>query len=335
MKKLLLLLLTALLLAGCEQPVATVPPTAETTQNFFTRNIVWVVQYVRTDRYIEDATYPEVLVFESRDALHAYSEFDSLKDACTGYDEAFFEERFLIMVVVEEPSGSNSHEVTKIQQTEDKTAIYIDRIIPPVGTSDMARWHIIAEVSTPVVTSADVQVYLDNRLAWDGGWVEPPRPDAQYKAPPDMELRSPMGDTVLKPAGYSWTYQNPDGTMVSTIADQTARPLPKDDIKELTIESTYAETIYAPVPGSTVYEPTNSLGYFIKTACPGNPTSISYAKWTADGAEESVYELQEHSFYAEAGSYIYEISVSWENEEEGFFGSANYYVCINGGLLEG
>ena len=340
MKKLFMVLLAVLLLAGCAKPVATVKPTADTvqpTEQLFERSIVWSAQYVRTDRYIQDAQYPDVLVLDSVAALTAYEEYDRLKAHSSGYDEAFFEEHFLVMVLVEEPSGSNSHEVLKVEQSGNKTAISIKRIIPQVGTCDMAQWHIIVALKrdVPVKSGKDVQVYLDDRLAWDGGWVEPPKPEAQYKTPPDLELRTPMGDTVLKPAGYSWTWQDPDGTMVSTIADQTARPLPRDGMEELTVDFAYAETIYALVRPGTTYEPTNSLGFFIKLNCPGNPTSVSYTKWTTDGTEESVYEFEEYSFYAEAGSYIYEIALSWEDESAGYFGSANYYVCINGGLLEG
>jgi len=335
MKKLLILLLAAVLLAGCAEPVATVTPTGETTVAYFQRHIVWAAQYVRTDLYTADAAYPQVFVFDSVEALRSYGEYDRLQEYCSGYNEDFFRDRFLVAVLVEEPSGSNSHEVTKIEQTDGKTVICIDRIIPPVGTDDMARWHILAELPAPAVTAAEVQVYLDDLLAWDGGWVEPPKPEAQYKVPPDLELRTPVGDTVLKPAGYSWTYRNADGTMTSTVADQTARPLPKDGMETLTIDFSYAETVYALVRPGTTYEPTDSLGFLIKLSCPGDPTSVSYAKWTADGTEESVYDFEEYSFYAEAGSYIYEISVSWENEDAGFFGSANYYVCISGGLLEG
>ena len=335
MKKLSILFLVAMLLAGCAKPVATVTPTTETTTAYYQRHIVWGAQYVRTDHYTQDAQYPQVFVFDSVDALRSYGEYDRLQEYCGGYTEEFFKDRFLVAVLVEEPSGSNSHEVTKIEQTDDKTVICIDRIIPPVGTDDMARWHILAELPAPAVTAAEVQVYLDDRLAWDGGWVEPPKPEAQYKTPPDLELRTPMGDTVLKPAGYSWAWQEPDGTMVSTIADQTARPLPRDGMEELTVDFAYAETIYALVRPGTTYEPTDSLGFFIKLNCPGNPTSVSYTKWTTDGTEESVYEFEEYSFYAEAGSYIYEIALSWEDESAGYFGSANYYVCINGGLLEG
>ena len=338
MKKLFMVLLAALLLAGCAKPGATVKPTADTvqpTEQFFERSIVWSAQYVRTDRYIQDAQYPDVLVLDSVAALTAYEEYDRLKDSCAGYDEAFFEEYFLVMVLVEEPSGSNSHEVLKVEQADDKTAISIKRNIAQVGTCDMARWHIIVQLKrdVPVKSGKDVQVYIDDRLAWDGQYVAPPKPEAKYKAPPDLELRTPMGDTVLKPAGYSWTYENPDGSFVSTLADQTARPLPKADMEALTLELQYAETIFLPVPGSTVYEPTNGLGYFIKLNCPGYPASISYTKWV-DGAEQQVLGVMDSSFYAEAESAVYEIAVSWTDEQAGYFGSANYYVYIDGGLKE-
>ena len=61
--------------------------------------------------------------------------------------------------------------------------------------------------------------------------------------------------------------------------------------------------------------------------------SMLYKQWGYK--EYRMAKFEEYSFYAEAGSYIYEIALSWEDESAGYFGSANYYVCINGGLLEG
>ena len=138
MKKLLILLLAAVLLAGCAEPVATVTPTGETTVAYFQRHIVWAAQYVRTDLYTADAAYPQVFVFDSVEALRSYGEYDRLQEYCGGYNEDFFRDRFLVAVLVEEPSGSNSHEVTKIEQTDGKTVICIDRI---QIHSILKTWH--------------------------------------------------------------------------------------------------------------------------------------------------------------------------------------------------
>ena len=344
MKKLLVLLLTAMLLAGCAKPapeqVATVretekitEPVAEKTQPQFAEHTVpWGAQYVRTDHNSEEGTYPQVQVIDSLEQLNAYGMFDRIAEACTGYNEGFFKERFLVLVLLEEPSGSISHEVLEVRQTaEDKTAIFIDRIVPEVGTCDMAQWHIIVEFGrdTTVRSGENVQVYLDERLAWDGQYVEPLKAEAQYKEPPEIELITQSGNTVLKPAGYSWTYRNPDGTCVSVNADQTARPLPKENMEQVVIEQKYAETVYAPVSGSTVYEPTNKLGFLIKLHCSGNPDTVYCSGWDAGGTEEALGRADD-IFYAETEGFIYEFSVTWAQEELGYSGTANYYVYIEG-----
>lgn len=335
MKRLTILLLLCVLLTSCAESdnvIATAEPTETTAEKFFERTWVWGAQYVRTDGYKEQEHYPYVTVIDSAELLSEYCDFESLQENCTGYDEAFFEEWFLTMVLLEEPSGSINHEVLKVEQADDKTAIFIKRIIPQVCTDDMAQWHIIVQLKrdVPVKSGAEVQVYLDDRLAWDGRYVEPPKPEALFKEPPEIELYTPAAHTILKPAGYSWTYEEPNGSFVSAIADQSARPIPKEHVKMLTMDPSYAETVYIPVSDSTSYAPTNSLGYFIKVVCPGYTTAISCTKWTDSGKEETVLDLMDGCFYAEIGSHIYEISITWQDESVGYFGSANYYVCING-----
>lgn len=305
--------------------------TAVEAESTHERTWKWNALYIRADNFEENARYPSVQVIGSLSALTDYCSHESLKTACQSYSEDFFNDRFLIALQISEPSGSISHEVIGVRQTaEDKTAISIVRNIPEVGTSDMAQWHIIVELGrdVPVNTGADVQVYMDGILEWDGKYVEPPKPQAQYKMPPDIEIFTHQDYAVLTHAGYTWNYQNPDGTMVSKIADQIARPLPKSSMPELYIDSQYAESIYAYVPETDLYEPINSLGFMVKISCPGHPTSITYTKWSSE-TEEPVYDLKSSGFYAERGGYIYEIAVSWTDEQAGYFGSANYYVYID------
>ena len=57
--------------------------------------------------------------------------------------ETFFAQKSLVVVLIEEGSGSIRHEVTGISATESKLHIYIARIVPEEGTCDMAAWHII------------------------------------------------------------------------------------------------------------------------------------------------------------------------------------------------
>ena len=68
------------------------------------------------------------------------------------------------MVLLEEGSGSNRHNVDNVKLGSDgKLYISIRSIIPEVGTSDMAAWHILIEpeADIDVASESDVIVYLD------------------------------------------------------------------------------------------------------------------------------------------------------------------------------
>ena len=120
-------------------------------------------QYVRTDHYLEGAEYPQSRLVRSREELLAfYNEFlgaDSLMRASAPasavpsefefYDGDFFLDRSLIVVRLEEGSGSNRHEVTDVLLDSGAYLVQITRILPGpgyAGTCDMAEWHILIEI---------------------------------------------------------------------------------------------------------------------------------------------------------------------------------------------
>lgn len=120
-------------------------------------------QYVRTDHYLEGAEYPQSRLVRSPEELIAfYNEFlgaDSLMRASGPasavpsefefYDEDFFLDRSLIVVRLEEGSGSNRHEVTHVLLDSGTYLVQITRILPGpgyAGTCDMAEWHILIEI---------------------------------------------------------------------------------------------------------------------------------------------------------------------------------------------
>ena len=127
-------------------------------------------QYIRTDGYYEGVKYPIVKIIRSVDELSAYcnanedNTYVQFIDACEKYDEAYFENRILVMVLLEENSGSNRHNVDNVKLGSDgKLYISIRSIIPEVGTCDMAQWHILIEPqeNVSVISESDVVVYLD------------------------------------------------------------------------------------------------------------------------------------------------------------------------------
>lgn len=139
-------------------------------------------QYIRTDGYHEFVKYPVVKIIRSVRELNAYYEANKERyglgrrdnvasdmtigflDACDKYDGAYFEDHILIMVLLEESSGSNRHQVRSVHMSAGgQCCIYIDRIIPEAGTCDMAQWHILIEpeAGTEIGKESDITVFVD------------------------------------------------------------------------------------------------------------------------------------------------------------------------------
>ena len=119
-------------------------------------------QYVRTDGYHENVGYPVVTVVSSRAALDAYFEENrglyelsrgehagsesGFAGAIKKYDDDWFASHQLVIVLLEESSGSIRHEVESVT-AGDSPSIVIRRLVPEIGTCDMAEWHILIELA--------------------------------------------------------------------------------------------------------------------------------------------------------------------------------------------
>lgn len=129
-----------------------------------TGETVFKAQYIRTDGYQDGRDYPAAAVISSRAELDAYYEANKdlydlshretiaadstagFIDAMAKYDEDWFASHQLVIVLLEEGSGSIRHEVANVASGE-KPEITIRRIIPELGTCDMAEWHILIELA--------------------------------------------------------------------------------------------------------------------------------------------------------------------------------------------
>lgn len=160
----------------------TVTRVGDTSDEIKKTFIDFVPQYIRTDGYREDIKYPVIKVIRSVEELNAYYEATkalcSLErrenpasdytigflDACDKYDETYFENQILVMVLLQEGSGSIRHNVDNVKIGSDgKLYINIRRITPEVGTCDMAMWHILIEPekNVNVASESDVIIYLN------------------------------------------------------------------------------------------------------------------------------------------------------------------------------
>ena len=112
--------------------------------------------YIRIQSVINGET-PQKYMFETASDFRSFLEKNdemvtqskyhssamSLEDAQKKYDDKWFENHDLIIVLLQEGSGSIRHSVTGI----DTQLIKITRKIPEVGTADMAGWAILIELN--------------------------------------------------------------------------------------------------------------------------------------------------------------------------------------------
>lgn len=321
-------------------------------------------QFIRTGGYAEDAKYPKATVIHSLQELQDYytrqkDRFDlerretygsdytmGFLDACDKYEEPYFTDHFLVLVTLEEPSGSIRHEIELVMVGVDDgdMTISINRLVPEVGTDDMAQWHVFLELpryhditgNYPIDKIAkEIEVYIDVELAYDVDRIVPPEEAPSFTEPPAGTVVTPWQESSMMPGGYHWFYKLSDGTESGTIADQGSRPVSRDCVQPILIGKDQAETVYLPVPGSHVYEPTNSLGYPVKISWEIPPKSVQCtawpeAVWEQEGIGETHVSWNPGDiFYAKEGGWLYEFFASWEGED--YRGTANYYVYIVGG----
>lgn len=164
-------------LSGCVAPAASpvMPsprPTAISPQ-IAGDQLSFSARYYRTDGYVAGKDYPVVTLIQSKEDAKAYYEANKgtyrmegptpgLADALLGYDDAYFRDHLLIVVLLEEPSGSIRHKVTGVVQTDDRTRVLIQRTRPDgAATADMAEWHILVEIGKQgyAGTKADALIY--------------------------------------------------------------------------------------------------------------------------------------------------------------------------------
>lgn len=167
----------------CEMWAAfTVSRTDDTDKDIKKTFIDFDTQYIRTDGYHEDIEYPVVKIIRSVYELNSYYNANKDKyslerredpasdstigflDVCDKYTAEYFEDQILVMVLLEEGSGSIRHNVDNVKHGSDgKLYISIRRDVPEAGTADMAEWHILIEPEKDitVASESDVIVYLD------------------------------------------------------------------------------------------------------------------------------------------------------------------------------
>ena len=122
-------------------------------------------QYIRTDGYVEGAEYPQTKFIKSRSEIESYIEANKdiydlssrksdsapdaagFADAVEKYTDQWFESHKLLIVLVEDGSGSTRFNVSQVSDR----CVQLYRISDMIGTCDMAEWHILIELDKDAV----------------------------------------------------------------------------------------------------------------------------------------------------------------------------------------
>lgn len=110
--------------------------------------------YIKTTQPSPVNRYPAIHLIRSVDELDSFCKnnnqinvgFEAVEKQADIYDQAFFEKHSLILLMIEESSGSVRHNVSGIEiYGNGYVNILLDRSAPEIGTADMAYWYIFIE----------------------------------------------------------------------------------------------------------------------------------------------------------------------------------------------
>lgn len=130
---------------------------------------------IRTDGYNSGVSYPQYAVIRSKDELDVYysahrtiydleRRSDPASDRTVGflnqadkYTKEWFENNDLVLILLEEGSGSIRHEVRGVvKETDGSYTVSIARLCPQTFTDDMAEWHLFLEMKNCKITPLSV-----------------------------------------------------------------------------------------------------------------------------------------------------------------------------------
>ena len=118
-------------------------------------------KYIRTN-YVS-GTHGQTFVIESKEELEEYYNANKEKhnlghrekvysdttigfaDATKEYDEEFFKEHNIVLVLLTASSGSIRYKVANVNLNDGVMEINITKKTPEIGTCDMAGWHVLVE----------------------------------------------------------------------------------------------------------------------------------------------------------------------------------------------
>jgi len=96
-----------------------------------------------------------------------YTGGPALESALKQYDESFFRTGSLVLILITEGSGSNSHSVDRNLMYAEKGRLHVTvkRTVPEIGTCDMAYWTILIPVQKSFYDGDDVSFSITEELS--------------------------------------------------------------------------------------------------------------------------------------------------------------------------
>lgn len=160
--KYLLSFLSLFLLSACQSPEEGV------SLNYLSEPEDYVIETFRSEPKTAYTERQELIAIESIEALNTYYQthqdtYDlaAFKSFIDTFDERRFEQSALLIIVLEEPSGAIHHGVKDLFMQNDTLMVELYRAVPEIGTTDMACWHILLEVSKDNHSFDDIQLYVE------------------------------------------------------------------------------------------------------------------------------------------------------------------------------
>lgn len=135
------------------------------------------VQYIKTN-YVSGMN-GQTYVIESREELEEYLNTNKkqyglghretiysdstigFEDAIADYNEEWFEDHNLVLVLLTASSGSIRFKATNVNVYDGKMDISFVQKAPDIATCDMAGWHIIVE--TEKISIDEINVYVEGK----------------------------------------------------------------------------------------------------------------------------------------------------------------------------
>lgn len=133
------------------------------------RELEFKASYERSPYYNSSKKYPIITICKSKECLKEHegkvkgltvsmlSCVSDNRDAnISRYDDEFFAENALIIITLDESSGSVRHNVKKVIKEGNEISIAIESKVPELGTADMAEWNIYIELNAEDIDENDI-----------------------------------------------------------------------------------------------------------------------------------------------------------------------------------